>query len=206
MRHSASVRPARSHHRQACATSVEHEFTPSPHFTTTDMKAWSCTNGGSEEGNLGIWDCAGPATKKNINVFFSGAGSLERALKTSLDVFPGGGGGACSKGDQGYCERQIKSMMPWSAKTREEAVAKVLDGWLAARCKGCLAKEMKQKAPTKEERDALAHPYPPFTTELGLRQGVQFVALGGANGAGSLSADKLKSIWEGGAEAVKQAG
>ena len=29
------------------------------------MKAWSCM--GSEEGNLGIWDCAGPAERKNIS-------------------------------------------------------------------------------------------------------------------------------------------
>ena len=80
---------------------------------------------GSEEGNLGIWDCAGPAEKKNINVFFSGAGSLEKALKASLDVFPGSAEGGCKPGDEHYCNRQVDEMIPYSAKTRAEAIPKV---------------------------------------------------------------------------------
>ena len=168
------------------------------------MKAWSCM--GSEEGNLGIWDCAGPAEKKNLNVFFSGAGSLEKALKASLDVFPGSGDGACKPGDEHYCNRQVDEMIPYSAKTREEAIPKILEGWNGARCKSCLGSELKKAAPTEQELAAKRQPYPPFSTELGLRQGVQFVSIGGADGAGTLSAAKLQSIWQGGAEAARDAG
>ena len=198
------------------------------------MKAWSCM--GSEEGNLNIWDCAGPAEKKNINVFFSGAGSLEKALKASLDVFPGSAESGCKPGDQrcapprasnprladwsaprltrsvpfvamcADCNRQVDEMVPYSAKTREEAIPRILEGWNAARCKSCLATELKKAAPSKEELAAKAQPYPPFATKLGLRQGVQFVSIGGADGAGTLSAAKLQTIWEGGAEAARDAG
>ncbi len=168
------------------------------------MKAWSCM--GSAEGNLGIWDCAGPAEKKNLNVFFSGAGSLEKALKASLDVFPGSAEGGCKPGDEHYCNRQVDEMIPYSAKTRAEAIPKILEGWNAARCKSCLGSELKKAAPSTQELAAKRQPYPPFSTELGLRQGVQFVSIGGADGAGTLSAAKLQSIWEGGAEAARDAG
>jgi len=161
---------------------------------------------GSEEGNLGIWDCAGPAEKKNLNVFFSGAGSLEKALKASLDVFPGSAEGGCKPGDEHYCNRQVDEMIPYSAKTRAEAIPKILEGWNAARCKSCLGSELKKAAPSTQELAAKRQPYPPFSTELGLRQGVQFVSIGGADGAGTLSAAKLQSIWEGGAEAARDAG
>eukprot|EP00908_Phaeocystis_cordata_P022416 Transcript_4832.p1 GENE.Transcript_4832~~Transcript_4832.p1 ORF type:complete len:1079 (-),score=354.18 Transcript_4832:42-3278(-) len=64
----------------------------------------------------------------------------------------------CKKGDKAYCEHQVKSMMPWTAKTREQAVLKVLSGWLKDRCHGCLADEAKKYRAKKhaESDDAAA--------------------------------------------------
>ena len=208
------------------------------------MKAWSCT--GSADTNLNVWDCSGPAERKNgmrlrlrlrprpsplaspsplaltsmasplalaVNVWFSGLGALGQALGDS-GVLAGEAGGCLGK-DEGYCERQVKANMPWGAdklngtemkRAREDAIAKVLapNGWNAARCNACLAEKGEE---TDEDRKAAAHTYPPYNTKLAFRQGVQFVALGGASGEGTITVGKLKKFTdEDGAQLVKNAG
>ena len=200
-----------------CEPSLPHSL-PHAHVLTltlyprpADMKSWSCT--GSADTNLNVWDCAGPAESKNVNVWFSGMGSLGAAL-TDTGVLAGEAGGCLGK-DESYCERQIESNLPWgadkltgkdAAQVRDEAIAKVLGpgNWNAARCNACLDKK---GDPTKEDRIAAARPYPPYKTDLAFRQGVQFVSLGGAGGPGTMTVAKLKKFTEeDGAETVKNAG
>ena len=196
------------------STEMEVPFTPAilpEEVAGFYMKSWSCT--GDAKTNLNVWDCAGPAPIKNVNVWFSGLGSLGAAL-TDSGVLAGQAGGCLGK-DEAYCERQVKASMPWgadkltgeeAAQARDKAIAQVLGpgNWNAARCMACLDKK---GPPTKKDKIAAARPYPPFTTDLAFRQGVQFVSLGGAGGPGTITVAKLKRFTdEDGAQTVKNAG
>lgn len=158
------------------------------------MKTWACKN---LESGL----CVGLA-KKNLNVAFSGEGTIETALARSVKR-----GGDCEHADKRFCEDQIKYMrcgkQGSQCADRAEAVEKITapGQWTEEQCAGCFADEL-PKALTPSQIEA-QHP---FSREAGLHQGVQFLDIGGASERGVLSVEKLASFFTGGLDKVKDAG
>jgi hypothetical protein len=158
------------------------------------MKTWACKN-------LDSGPCVG-LPKKNLNVAFSGEGTIETALARSVKR-----GGDCEHTDKKFCEDQIKYMRCGKTgsqcKDRAEAIEKITapGQWTEEQCTGCFAGEL-PKALTPSQVEA-QHP---FSREAGLHAGVQMLDIGGASERGVLTVEKLQSFFTGGLDKVKDAG
>ena len=158
------------------------------------MKTWACKN-------LESGPCVG-LPKKNLNVAFTGEGTLETSLARAVKR-----GGDCEHADRRFCEDQIKYMRcgkPGSqCAGRAEAIEKITapGQWTEEQCAGCFADEL-PKALTPSQIEA-QHP---FSREAGLHQGVQFLDIGGASERGVLTVEKLQSFFTDGLDKVKDAG
>ena len=78
-------------------------------------------------------------------------------------------------------------------------------GQTETQCKDCFNDELNITLPKKDPLP-LAKRLHPFSREAKLHEGLQFLSLGGATGDGSFTVGRLAGFFDGGLEAVKEAG
>ena len=78
-------------------------------------------------------------------------------------------------------------------------------GQTEAQCKDCFNDELNITLPKKEPLP-VAKRLHPFSREAKLHEGLQFLSLGGATGDGSFTVGRLAGFFDGGLEAVREAG
>ena len=148
---------------------------------------------------------------KNINVVFSGAANMEKALKLALreqqkaleedDIHT-----ACKGRDQRMCDRLVKDRQGNEGMSRADGILAVTapGEYTAEQCKPCFLKELNIKV-ASDEAPSEALFSRPFSREAGLHKGLQFLAVGGATDKSKFSVDLLKAALDQ-VEAVKAAG
>ena len=171
----------------------------------TDLKAWNLEGCKPKKATR---LCAG-LDRKNINIVFSGASSLQRALDLALQqqakalTEPE----ACQPRDVRMCNRLVKDKMLNEAKSREDAILEVTapGQYTEAQCKMCFTTELNITV-AREEAPAEALFSRPFSREAGLHQGLQFLAVGGATAKSKFNVETLRAFVSGELEPVKNAG
>ena len=176
-------------------------------ISCADLKAWnlgSCRPGSEPK------VCSGP-DRKNINVIFSGAASLEKALSSALQqqakaLEHADDHTACAPRDERMCNRLVKDRQGNEGMSREDAILAVTapGQYTEEQCKMCFISDLNITV-ASDEAPSEALFSRPFSREAGLHRGLQFLAVGGATEKSKFSVDLLRAALDQ-VDAVKAAG
>jgi hypothetical protein len=152
------------------------------------LKAWnleSCRPGSAPKACSGL-------ERKNMNVVFSGAASLERALSLALQQQAKAlvHADACAPRDKRMCDRFVKDKQVNGGTSREDAILEVTKAgeYTESQCKLCFLAELNITV-ASDEASGEALFSRPFSRDAALHRGLQFLAVGGATDKSKFSAD-----------------